>query len=202
LGGAGVVVDLVGEINPVKHLLVGTAVVLAALSGCGTTPQSDPSPSASSAAASSSPKAEPSDTRRPIAAAGGLCKLLSYQQVDEATKVEFDYAAAGKSACALQVQGHDHPDLTLGASATKVKSDKFFSAFAPDGAKKVSGLGKAAYRAVGDATSKAGPTAEVGWLAGGKFYLLTYTFEPGASKGQAGQMATRLVTLAKGLKTG
>jgi hypothetical protein len=189
----------------VKRLLVGTAIVLAFLSGCGTTPQATPSPSkpaSNSAPPSAVPKAGSSDTRRPVAAAGGLCKLLNYQQVADATGIDFDFAAAGKSACALQVQGHDHPDLTLGAGGTKVKSDQFFSAFAPDGAEKVSGLGKAAYRAVGDPKGKAGPTAEVGWLSGGKFYLLTYTFEPGAAKGQAGEMAVKLVTLAKGLKTG
>lgn len=176
--------------------------LLLAVAGCGTTPENSAGNSPSGTSASAAPTARASDTRVPVANAGGLCKLLSYPKVDGALEVIFDVAAAGKDgdSCVLQVYGHAYPDLTLTSTKTKLDAKGFSAEFAPDGAKSVKGLGKAAYQVAKDPSGKAGPSAEVGWLVKGKIYLLRYTFEKGSSPGQAAEMTTKLVTLAKQLK--
>lgn len=179
---------------------------LLASAGCGTTPQNsaDDRPSATASGSGSSPVAQPSDTRAPVAKAGRLCKLLSHSKVDAALEVSFDVAAANKggTSCVLQVRGHAYPDLMLTSSAAKVDAKLFNEKLTPDGSESVKGLGKAAYRVTGGAEGKAGPSAEVGWLVSGKIFVLRYTFEKGASEGQATTMTAKLVTLAKQLKTG
>ncbi|MGH3731049.1 MAG: hypothetical protein ACRDTU_20195 [Micromonosporaceae bacterium] len=189
----------------VTRAMLGVAAATAiALAGCGTTPQApkaDSSGGASREAGRPNAEANPEDDRKPVADAGGMCKLLSYQVVADATDVEFDHAASADGACALQVLGHQHPDLTLAASDTEVKPKEFGETFAPDGAAEVGELGQAAYRTVGRPEGKAGPVAEVGWLVDKKVYLLRYTFEKGATSGQAKQMGRKLVGLAKVLKT-
>ncbi|HEX6074468.1 MAG TPA: hypothetical protein VFZ32_04280 [Micromonosporaceae bacterium] len=185
------------------RVVLAAAVALAA-AGCGTTPQTGVAESPTSAPPSISsgaePSAGPSRARRPVAAAGGVCKLLSYGLVAASTRVDFDTAAAGRNACALQVYGHAYPSLTLAVSATKADAKTFQKAVPPDGAPEVDGLGEAAYRAIGRTAGRAGPSAEVGWLNDGKIYILRYVFERGASRGQAGQMSARLVGLAKRIK--
>jgi hypothetical protein len=181
------------------RLVLATAVALTAV-GCGTTPQAQvsgsPTPTSPSVNSDAGPSAGPSRARRPVAAAGGVCRLFSYELVAATTKVDFDTAAAGRHACALQVYGHAYPSLTLAVSATKADAKTFQKAVPPDGAAQVDGLGKAAYRAVARPAVRTGPSAEVGWLSGGKIYILRYVFERGASQGQAAQMSVRLVGLA------
>jgi hypothetical protein len=185
---------------------VGLAAAMAlAVAGCGTSPEigvaespTSPSPSVVSDA---EPPAGPSRARRPVAAAGGVCRLLSYELVVANTGADFDTAAARRGACALQVYGHGYPSLTLAVSDTKADAKTFQEAVPPDGAAEVDGLGKAAYRVASRSAGRAGPSAEVGWLTGGKIYIFRYTFERGAAPGQASRMTVRLVGLAKRLKT-
>lgn len=190
-------------------MVLGLRVVIAATAtlavvGCGATPQTgvaqSPPPGSPLAGSSAEPSARPSNARRPVAAAGGVCKLLSYEVVVATTKVDFDTSAAGRNACALQVYGHAYPSLTLAASATKAGAKTFQTAVPPDGAAEVEGLGKAAYRVVGRPADRTGPSAEVGWLTDGKIYILRYVFERGASGGQAAQMSIRLISLAKRIR--
>lgn len=130
-----------------------------------------------------------------------MCKLLSYEIAERATGVEFDIAAAGKhqkaSTCVLQVYGHAYPDLTLTVSATDADAKHFYDNAAPDGAKRVDKLGEAAYQALIGAKGKAGPAAEVGWLADDSIVTLRHTHEAGVSDDQARVTASKLVTLAR-----
>lgn len=177
---------------------------LLGLAACGATPQTtaerstSPSRSASPSAEAPSKAAE---ERIPVAEAGGVCKLLSYETAARGTGVEFDVAAAGKhqksSTCVLQVYGHAYPDLTLTVSPTKADTKHFYDNAAPDGAKRVDKLGEAAYRALIGQKGKAGPAAEVGWLADGSILTLRHTHESGVSADQARVTASKLVTLAR-----
>ncbi|MGH3715179.1 MAG: hypothetical protein ACRDT4_17205 [Micromonosporaceae bacterium] len=185
-----------------RALCTVPVAALLAVAGCGTTPQSGADGSPSGTASSPAATAQPRDTRIPVAKAGGTCKLLSYQKVEAALAVDFDVAAAGKggNSCVLQVYGHEYPDLSLASSPTKADPKVFADKIAPDGAESVKGLGLAAYRVALAAEGKAGPSAEVGWLVKGKIYVLRYTFEKGASTGQATATAPKLIALAKQLK--
>lgn len=177
------------------------AVVTLAMAGCGTSPQIGVAePSASPSVSDAQPSAGATRPKRPVAAAGGVCRLLSYELVSATIKVDFDTAAATRGACALQVYGHAYPSLTLAVSTTKAGAKTFQEAVPPDGAAKVDGLGKAAYRVVGRSAGRAGPSAEVGWLTDSRIYIFRYTFERGAAPGQASLMTVRLVGLAKRLK--
>ena len=186
-------------------MLAFAVVVVAVPAGCGTTPQLDSERRATSSPSAVADRARPSpsDTRTPVANAGGVCELLSYQLVAETTGVDFDVAAAGPdgTSCALQVLGHEYPDLRLTSAATKADAESFAETI-PDGAAEVGDLGDAAYRVVLGGEDGSGPRAEVGWLSQGKIYILRYSFEPGASEGQAEQMSHNLVTLARRLRTG
>lgn len=189
-----------------RAAVVLAAVGLVGLAGCGTTPQNQEE-RAATRSASPTPSAsasKPAVERRPVAESGGACKLLSYQLVADATGVDFDVAAAGKhdksSTCVLQVYGHEYPDLTLTITSTKADAKAFGESVVPDGAAEVGKLGKAAYRVVGNPEGKAGPYAEVGWLADGSILTLRYTHESGVSAQQAAQMSGSLVTLARKIK--
>ena len=206
LGGDVIVFGV--QTRAARAAVILAALGLVGLAGCGTTPQNPQERAASrSAAPSTTPSASaPAPERRPVAASGGACKLLSYQLVADATGADFDVAAAGKhdksSTCVLQVYGHEYPDLALTITPTKADAKAFKESVAPDGAAEVGKLGKAAYRVVGNPEDKAGPSAEVGWLADGKILTLRYTYESGVSAQQAAQMSGSLVTLAKKIKTG
>lgn len=188
----------------VALIAVGAAAALVA-AGCGTTPEGSAQPGASaspSATTSGAPAPDPGDTRIPVEKAGGLCKLLSYRSVATTLGAHFDVAASAGGGCALQVQGHKYPDLTLTAADTEADVEKFSDTVPPEGAQSVDDLGKAAYRAVLGPQDGSGPRAEVGWLVGKKIYLLRYSHERGISKQQARQMSKKLVKLARQLKTG
>ncbi|MGH3737812.1 MAG: hypothetical protein ACRDT6_19700, partial [Micromonosporaceae bacterium] len=189
----------------IRGLYAVPLAVLLAVAGCGTTPEnSADGPSKASQVGPSAAAPQPRDTRVPLAKLGAPCALLSYQQVDKALGVEFDIADAGKdgTSCALQVNGHVYPDLTLTSVATKADAKGFAEQHTPDGADTVKGLGQAGYRITRSPDKGSGPRAEVGWLAKGKIYVLRYTFEKGTSDSQAATMTTKLVALAKQLKTG
>lgn len=146
--------------------------------------------------------AAPVATQWPAAAAGGACQLLDYASIEAAIKVRFDVAAASQqgktSTCVVQHSDASRPDLTLAVTATSADAAVFRSTMVPDKAQKVSGLGKAAYRARIAGNKKQGPGVEVGWLSASKRLLvLRFTFPPGAGGGEVDAISTGLVNLAK-----
>lgn len=150
----------------------------------------------------SAPSPSPSPT--PAQAAGGTCKLVDYDSVEQATGTRFEVAAAGHadgaSSCALQVLYADYPDLVLAVAGTKADA-KAFAKAEPDGASTVSGLGSAAYSRVTAGSGDAGPAVEVGWL--GKHHdivTLRYTYPASASTETARAAVSKLVAYAKHLE--
>jgi hypothetical protein len=170
------------------------------------------------------PSPEPSPTGPlvevpPAASAGGLCRKISYSQVARALDVRFDVAAASGEAgatqvCVLQRVGSSAPDLTLSripldkpdpedepepGTKPETPEDAFKADYQPEGAKKVTGLGKAAYSRVVSGTDGGGAQVEVGWLAAESVDTLVYTTEPGTAPAEAAKDVARLVTLARQL---
>lgn len=153
----------------------------------------------------------------PAASAGGLCRKLSYSQVARVLDVRFDVAAASGDAgatqvCVLQRVRSSAPDLTLSripldkpdpddepepGTEPETPEEMFTTDYQPEGAKKVTGLGKAAYSRVVPGTDGGGAQVEVGWLAADTVDTLVYTTKPGTAPAEAARDVARLVTLAR-----
>lgn len=150
-----------------------------------------------------SPRAAPPvATGWPASVSGGACRMLDYAAIEAALKVRFDVAAAserGKTqTCVVRHQEATHPELTFAISATSADASVFKSTVMPSKAKSVSGLGKAAYRALIAAGKKDGPGVEVGWLSGDKrMRSLRFVFPPGTDTAEADALVGPLVEFAK-----
>lgn len=179
-----------------RPFAVAAAVaLLASLAGCG----DEPAP-----AARPRPVAEVAPP--PAASAGGACILWDYDLIARTLGVTFSAAASQRvdatSVCVVQTEDGDAPYLVLSVvETTKADAAVFLDAM-PARARRVKGLGKAAYRVVGKASGKYGPRVEVGWLSGAKqVQTLAFTFRRGAPQDDVDEMAKRLVTLAEALDT-
>ncbi|WP_281906289.1 hypothetical protein [Phytohabitans aurantiacus] len=166
-------------------------LLLAAGAGCG-----------DEAGAKAPPAPAPVVATLPAASAGGVCGLLDYEAIEGALGTRFDVAAASThkdtATCMVQANGAPRPDLMLSVTETAADAATFTSEVAPDGAKSVKGLGKAAYRTARAASGKAGPTAEVGWLTADKRLItLRYTCVSDEPKATAEELSVKLVELAK-----
>ena len=176
------------------RLVVPAVLAVFALAGCG--PENDP------ASAADVPLPE---LQVPAAAAGGACILLDYPQIEEHIGVRFDVAASDQtddtSTCVVQTEDETLPDLTFSVVASTTADAKMFlGELRPKGAKTLTGLGKAAYRAVEPAAGDAGPAVELGWLtADRQIMTLRFAFGPGGSAEEAADMGGRLVNLAQAL---
>jgi hypothetical protein len=169
----------------------GAGLLLVVAAGCG-----------DDAKATTPPAPAPVVASFPAASAGGVCGLLDYAAIEEVLGTRFDVAAASThkdtDTCMVQANGAPRPDLMLSVTETAADAATFTSEVAPDGAKAVKGLGKAAYRTSRAATGKAGPTAEVGWLTGDKRLItLRYTCVSDEPKATAEELSVKLIELAK-----
>lgn len=138
----------------------------------------------------------------PAAEAGGACRLIDYDVIDEALGVRFDVAASGKQGktitCVVRSSEKSLPDLVFTVSPTTADTALFGSEVVPDGARTVKSLGKAAYRSTAKAAKGRGPAVEVGWLAKDKkLVTLRFTTAAGTPSIAAGWRGDGLVTLAK-----
>ncbi|MGA8116090.1 MAG: hypothetical protein WCA46_20720 [Actinocatenispora sp.] len=181
-----------------------------ALSGCARLehPTVAPAPSVSEPAGSQEFEAapSPSPSPKPAKAAGGTCRMLDYDSAEKATGTRFEVAAAstssGAQTCALQVLYSEHPDLVVSVVSTEADA-KAFAKAAPDEAKKVDGIGKAAYSRVVDPDPDAGtgPAVEVAWLSGkGDIVTVRYTNSADVDLDTARGSVDRIVSYAKGLE--
>lgn len=147
----------------------------------------------------------PTTTRDPAAAAaGGVCRLLTFDTVEKATGIRFDVAAAGKQGksqtCVIRSERAIKPDLTLAVSRTSIDLAGFKADVVPRGAKMVKGLGQAGYQGV-TTPKEYGPAAEVGWLTkDGQLAVLRYHLPAGQGRTVANEISVKLVTLAKQLQ--
>ncbi|HWG99507.1 MAG TPA: hypothetical protein VNV66_09330 [Pilimelia sp.] len=135
------------------------------------------------------------------AAAGGACALLDFAAVRRTLGVTFDVAAAtgaGRTrSCVLRATAARHPDLLLTESRTTADAAAFGEEVRPSGARRVTGLGRAAYRATVAPTRGRGPAVEIGWLtADGRLLTLRHTLAAGAPAAAAAALGGRLHALA------
>ncbi len=140
------------------------------------------------------------------ASSGGACRLLDFGVIAEHTGARFDVAAAvdrgDTHTCVLRAEAALLPELTFSVTETSIDASGFTQDVLPRGATKVSKLGKIAYRQHLPKTGKAGPVAEVGWLATeGRLATLRWTCAHGANAAEAEKMAGKLVDLAKVVDT-
>jgi hypothetical protein len=172
-------------------LAAAGAVAVAGVAGCTKGTAEAPPPPTSLVA-----------TQWPASVAGGACQLLDYPTIEAATRVRFDVAAASQQGrtltCVVQHSDASRSDLTLAVTATTADAAVFGSTMVPEKAQRVSGLGKAAYKARLPATKTQGPSVEVGWLsADQRLITLRFTFPPGAGTPEVDAMSSGLVDLAK-----
>ncbi|MEU5940078.1 hypothetical protein ABZ807_12965 [Micromonospora sp. NPDC047548] len=173
--------------------LAASAVLLT--TGCG----GEPEPVAV-------PPVEPVTVEVAAASSGGACRLLDFAVIEEHAGVRFAVAAASDKGdthtCVVRAAGATLPELTLTVTDTSIDVPTFTADVQPKGATKVSKLGQVAYRRALAKTAKHGPVAEVGWLAAeDRLATLHWTCEPGAAKGEAEELAGKLVTLARKIDT-
>ena len=178
-----------------RFFALGAAAALLALTGCTdgevTAPAVPPMPL----------------VVEPAASAGGACILWDYGFIQEKIGVKFTIAAADQfddtSTCVVQTENADWPDLALSVvESTKADGDLFLADLMPDRARKLKGLGKAAYRLVSKPSGKHGPVVEIGWLSeAAQLQTLKFTFPAGATTAEVTQMSTRLAGLAKAMDT-
>lgn len=152
------------------------------------------------------PAAEPVTVEVAAASSGGACRLLDFAVIAKHTGGTFDVAAAvdkgDTHTCVVRAEQALLPELTLSVTDTSIDTSGFSMDVLPRGAKKITKLGKIAYRRTLPKSGKVGPVAEVGWLATeGRLVTLRWTCPPGTAATEADRLATKLVDLAKALDT-
>jgi hypothetical protein len=196
--------------------LVGVAVALGAMlattacSGGDDEPPSEPTteavaptlPASTAASAAASPSAVPTSLP-PAAQAGGVCKSVTFGEVEAALGITFEVAAANGKAgsvrsCVLLPLAGSLPDLTFVATPLDddVTDEDYEKDFVPEKSDDQKGLGRAAYRQVIAATGEAGPTARIGWLGKDTAYTLSLTTEKATGVPGATAYLPKLVALA------
>jgi hypothetical protein len=153
-----------------------------------------------------SPTPTPTPTRSiaPAAAAGGVCKGLTYDAVAAAVGVRFDVAAASGGAsseqvCVLQRTEANTADLTLSVLPTVSDVESFKLDFQPKGATAIAGLGLAAYSHIAAGGQAGRPTVEVGWFTKKRLCILTFTGTQATNSTTLQKIVPGLVKLAKAL---
>ncbi|MEV4760228.1 hypothetical protein AB0J86_34715 [Micromonospora sp. NPDC049559] len=146
----------------------------------------------------------PEAVELPAASAGGACAALDFAVVEQATGARFDVSAASQvrqtHTCVLRSQETTQPELALSVTRSSSDAQGFKTDMVPQGAKAVSGLGKAAYRQTSAPARGAGPAVEVGWLSNdGRLVIMRYTFPADQNPDDADAFAEKLVELAKKL---
>jgi hypothetical protein len=152
------------------------------------------------------PAAQPVKIEAGAASSGGACRLFDFAVIAKHTGGTFDVAAAvdkgDTHTCVVRAEQALLPELTLSVTDTSIDTSGFSMDVLPRGAKKITKLGKIAYRRTLPKSGKVGPAAEVGWLATeGRLVTLRWTCPPGTAATEADKLATKLVELAKALDT-
>jgi hypothetical protein len=144
----------------------------------------------------------PHRSRPPLFDSGGACQLLDYDTIQQTVGMSFDLAAASQQGdtytCAVQARGASLPDLLLAVTEAFVDEATYKATVQPKGATAVPGVGKIAYSITFADSVKAGPGAEVGWLAGnGRLITLRMRLPVGGTEQEAAALVPKLVDLAK-----
>ncbi len=152
------------------------------------------------------PAAEPVTVQVGAASSGGACRLLDFAVIAKHTGGTFDVAAAvdkgDTHTCVVRAAQALLPELTLTVTDTSIDTSSFSVDVLPRGAKKIAKLGKIAYQRTVPKSGKAGPAAEVGWLAAeGRLVTLRWNCPPGTGAAEAEKLAAKLVDLGKVVDT-
>jgi hypothetical protein len=177
--------------------VLAATVSLLAMAGCG--PEL-PVPASESASASAS-VATPVAKAPPAALAGGACQLIEFEMLEKVLGDHYTVAASAKkdktNTCVVRTEPAVVPEVALSVTPTKADVAVFKDVVKPKGAKTVEGLGRIGYQVVLPPRPGAGPTLEVGWLAGDARLLFLHLTLP--SGGASASAAPKLVALAKEL---
>ena len=148
-----------------------------------------------------SPLPTPADL--PAEAAGGSCQLLNFGDITNDLGLTFDIAAASQKdntySCVLEKEGAPLPDLTFSITLVDALDVSTFKAkVVPKGATVITDLGRIGYSRTLPASASAGPTAEVGWLAGnGRLIILSTRLATTATPDDATALVPKLIVLAR-----
>jgi len=182
----------------VRARLLLAAAALVSLSGCGAERDAQPPVDGSGANAP--------EIIVPAASAGGACRWLDFDVIEQATGTRFTIAAAQEqrrtSTCVVRTAEATHPDLAFSVTRAGLDVETFQADIVPAGAGAVKGLGQAGYKLVRDGDRRQGATSEVGWLdAKGQLRTLRYTLPVEATAQVAKQHTAGLITLAQQVET-
>ena len=138
----------------------------------------------------------------PAASAGGACRWLDFDVIEQATGTRFTIAGAQEqrktSTCVVRTAEATHPDLAFSITRADLDVESFQADIVPEGAGAVKGLGQAGYKLVSEGDRRQGATSEVGWLdARGQLCTLRYTLPGEATAKVAKQYTAGLITLAR-----
>jgi hypothetical protein len=178
-----------------RLFVLGTAVSLLALTGC----------SDKSAEAAAMPPVQV--VEQPAASAGGACILWDWAFIEQKVGVTFDIAGSDQvddtSSCVVRTSNDNYPTLSLSVvESTAADASLFTANMVPGGAKKLKGLGKAAYRLESKAAGDHGPSVEIGWLSeAAQLQTLKFVFAKSADDATVKAMPVKLLALAKAMDT-
>ncbi|HIW62466.1 MAG TPA: hypothetical protein H9881_08425 [Candidatus Stackebrandtia excrementipullorum] len=177
--------------------VAGTAVVTL-VGGCGELPTDEPVASRNESTSSTDSEIESMES---AAEAGGICELLDFGPLSDATGDGFSIARAGGegevTSCVVMTLTGSFPDVTLTKARTATDVDTYRAEIPPEKADDVDDLGKAAYSALRKAIDGSGPIVEIGWLTDGHMYSLRYTSAEGSEKETVRETVDALVEIAR-----
>ena len=138
----------------------------------------------------------------PAASAGGACRWLDFDVIEQSTGTRFTIAGAQEqrrtSTCVVRTADATHPDLAFSITRSNLDVETFRADIVPAEAGGVKGLGQAGYKLVRNGDRRQGAATEVGWLdAKGRLYTLRYTLPVEATAKVAKQYTAGLITLAQ-----
>lgn len=188
------------------------AVVVMVAAGCqGADDRRDPTPSPAMSTEVTAPTlpARPLASARdlpPAAAAGGVCREISFDRVAAVTGIRFDIAGASgrpgdTQTCALQPLRGTVPDLVFSSIPVPegLTSEEYAAGYVPRSAAELDGIGRAGYSRIVTGVQGAGPRVEIGWWGTGRVYTLSVTTVRTTNRAAAAGLVPKLVALGRDL---
>lgn len=166
--------------------------------GCGELPTDEAGANDDKPSVQTEPETEPMGS---AAEAGGVCVLLDFTTLSDATGESFKVARAGGegevTSCVVMTTTGSFPDITFTKAKTAADTDTYRMEIPPEHADEVDDLGKAAYSALRKEIDGSGPIVEIGWLTDGHMYSLRYTSAEGSEKDVVRESIDPLVEVAR-----
>jgi hypothetical protein len=150
---------------------------------------------------SHSPTGKPVPQVRPASLAGGACRLIRFETLEQVLGQHYSIAASATkdttNTCVVRTEAAPVPEVAVSVTPSKADAAVFTDVVKPKGSTAVAGVGRVAYEQIIAGKAPNGPLLEVGWLTGdSRLLFLRWTLAPGADAAAA---APKLVALAKEL---